>query len=74
MAHAAVASRAAKENQGFRHLSDSQQMKIKIYALNIMRIREAKDELLQWHLPHRLSAVNYHLFHLLLSLIVQGEH
>ena len=42
--------------------------------LKIMRIREAKDELLQWHLPHRLSAVNYHLFHLLLSLIVQGEH
>ena len=42
--------------------------------LNIVRIREVKDELLQWHLPHRLSAVNYHLFHLLPSLIVQGEY
>ena len=73
MAHAAVASRAAKEKQGFRHLSDSQQMK-RYMQLNIVRIREVKDELLQWHLPHRLSAVNYHLFHLLLSLIVQGEY
>ena len=42
--------------------------------LNIVRIREVNDELLLWHLPHRLSAVNYHLFHPLLSHIVQGEY